>query len=39
MMAYESEYIAMLNVKGIDYRCFIWNMTRNDTINRLDNYE
>ena len=33
MMVYESKNIAMLNVKGIDYRCIIWNMTRNDVIN------
>ena len=26
-MAYELENIALLNVKGIDYRCVIWNMT------------
>ena len=37
MMAYELENIALLNVKGVDYRCVIWNMTRNDAINRLSN--
>ena len=36
-MAYELENIAILNVKGIDYRCILWNMTRNDVINRLNN--
>ena len=29
--------MAMLNVKGIDYRCALWNITRNDAINMLGN--
>ena len=33
MMAYELENIAILNVKGVDYRCVIWNMTRSDAVN------
>ena len=37
MMAYELENIAILNVKGVDYRCVLWNMTKNDAINRLNN--
>ena len=37
MMAYEFENIEILNVKGVDYRCFLWNITRNDAINRLSN--
>ena len=36
MMAYELENITILNVKGVDYRCVIWNMTKNDAINRLN---
>ena len=32
MMAYELENIAVLNVKGVDYRCVIWNMSKNDAI-------
>ena len=36
-MAYELENITILNVKGIDYRCILWNMTRSDVINRLNN--
>ena len=39
MMAYGLENIAMLNVKGVDYRCVAWNMTKNDTINRSNNSE
>ena len=37
MMAYELENTAILNVKGVDYRCLLWNITRNDEINRLSN--
>ena len=37
MLAYKLENIAILNIKGIDYRCFIWNMTKKDAINRLSN--
>ena len=36
-MAYELENFAILNAKGIYYRCFLWNMTRNDAVNRLNN--
>ena len=37
MMAYELENIAILNVKDVDYRCVLWNITKNDAINRLNN--
>ena len=37
MMAYELENIVILNIKGVDYRCVLWNMTKNDAIYRLDN--
>ena len=36
-MAYELENIAILNIKGVDYRCVFWNITRNDAINMLRN--
>ena len=36
MMAYE---LVILNVKGVDYRCVLWNMTKNDVINRLNDSE
>ena len=39
MMAYELENIAILNVKGVDYTCVIWNMTGNDAIYKLNNSE
>ena len=37
--AYEIENIAILNVKGVDYRCVLWNTTKNDVINMLNNYK
>ena len=37
MMAYELENIGILNVKGVDYRRVIWNMTRNDATDMLNN--
>ena len=37
MRAYEMENIAILNVKGVDYRCVLWNITKNDSIKRLNN--
>ena len=37
MIAYELKSIAILNVKGVDYRCVLWNMTKNDAMNRLNN--
>ena len=33
MMAYKLENIAILNVKGVDYKCILWSMTRNYAIN------
>ena len=35
MMSYELENVAIL--KSTDYRCVIWNITRNDASNRLNN--
>ena len=37
MMAYELKNIAILNVKGVDYRCVLWGVTKNDAINMLGN--
>ena len=37
LMTYELEIIAILNVKGVDYRCVLWNITRNYAINMLSN--
>ena len=38
-MAYELENIAIRNIKGIDYISVLWNITRNDATNRLNNSE
>ena len=37
MIAYELENTAILNIKGVNYRCAIWNMSRSYAINRLNN--
>ena len=37
MMAYELKNIAMLNAKGVDYRCILWVISKNDAIDRLNN--
>ena len=37
MMAHELKYIAILNLKGVDYRYVLWNMSKTDIINRLNN--
>ena len=37
ILNYELENITILNVKGVDYRGVLWNMTKNDTINGLNN--
>ena len=39
MMGYELKNIAIVNLKGVDYRCVLWNMTENDAINMLGNSE
>ena len=38
MMAYELKNIAILNAKGVDHRCILWSISKNDTIGRLNNY-
>ena len=39
MMAYELKNSAILTVKSVDYICVLWNMTKNDAINRLNNFK
>ena len=39
MIAYELENIATWDANSIDYICVIWNMTRNDAVDRLNNSE
>ena len=38
MTAYELNKIAMLNVKGVDFRCILWRISRDEAVNRLNNY-
>ena len=37
MVAYELKNIAKLNAEGVDYRCVLWNMSKNNAVNRFDN--
>ena len=36
MMAYELENITIVNIKCVNCRCIIWNMSGGDVINRLN---
>ena len=36
-MAYELKNIAILSAKGVDYRCILWGVTKNDAVDRLNN--
>ena len=37
MMAYELKNIAILNAKGVDYRCILWDISRDEVVNKLNN--
>ena len=37
MMAYELKNIAILHAKGVDYRCILWGISKNDEVGRLNN--
>ena len=37
MNAYELENIAILNVKGFDFRCILWSISWDEAVNRLNN--
>ena len=37
MMVYDLDDFMILNIKGVDYRCFVFNMSKNDTIKLLSN--
>ena len=37
MMAYELKNIEILNTKGVDYRCILWGISRDEAVNRLNN--
>ena len=38
MMACELKNTAILSIKSVDYRCVLWNMNKNDPVNRLNNF-
>ena len=37
MTAYELKNIAILNVKGVGIRCILWGISRDESVNRLNN--
>ena len=37
MTAYELKNIAILNVEGVDFRCILWGISRDEAVNRLNN--
>ena len=37
MMAYELKSIAILSAKGVDYRCILLGISKNDAVDRLNN--
>ena len=37
MMTYKLTKTAISNAKGVDYRCILWGISKNDAINRLNN--
>ena len=37
MTAYELENTAMLNVKGVVFRCILWGISRYEAVNKLNN--
>ena len=38
MTAYELKNIAILNVNGVDFRCTLWGIGRDEAVNRLNNF-
>ena len=37
MVVYDLNNFMILNIKGVDYRCYVFNMSRSDAINLLNN--
>ena len=37
MNAYELKSITILNVKGADFRCILWGISRDEAVSRLNN--
>ena len=38
MTAYELKNIDILNVKGVDFRCILWGISRDEIVNRVNNF-
>ena len=36
-MAYELKNIAILNAKGVNYKCILWDISKNGAADRLHN--
>ena len=37
MTAYELKNFAILNTKGVDFRCILWGTSRDQAVTRLNN--
>ena len=37
MTAYELKNTAIVNLKGVDFRCILWGISRDEAVNRLNN--
>ena len=37
MIVHELKDLAMLNAKGVDYRYFLWSISKNDAVDKLNN--
>ena len=37
MTLYESKNIAILNVNGVDFRCILWSISKDEAVTRLNN--
>ena len=38
MNVYELKNIAILDVKGVDFRCILWGISKDEALNRLNNF-
>ena len=36
-MAYDLQNTAILSAKGVDYSCILWNISRDEAVNKLNN--
>ena len=36
MTAHELKNMVILNVKGVDFRCILWSISRDEAVNRLN---